>query len=307
MSFATVHPWRPATDAGGRGAVSPSSPTVARWELALRIRERRRELGLDVKTITDQLGFSRNYWSAIEHDRTLLAKDKLERLFEILTFDDTERVELTALWHAGKKRGWWMDYPALHDERLIHFYGLEAGAKNIRAYESALVNGLLQTDEYARVLIEADPAVSLVDVDQLVEVRKRRQRRLRGHDPLQLTALMSEAALHQQVGGSSAMRRQLLHLAKLITDLPDSLDVRIVPFGVTPGGIAGASTFHLLNFPNERLATVAWRESVAPMGGVIGAPDDVRRLELSYGQALEFCLDQEVSLDLIQRMAAKLS
>ena len=50
--------------------MEPSSPTVARRALALRLKERRRELGVNVKTITDQLGFTRNYWSAIENDRT---------------------------------------------------------------------------------------------------------------------------------------------------------------------------------------------------------------------------------------------
>ena len=68
--------------------MAPSSPTVARWELALRIKARREELGLTVQAIADHLGFSRNYWSAIENERSVLADDKFDALMKLLELDD---------------------------------------------------------------------------------------------------------------------------------------------------------------------------------------------------------------------------
>src|SRR5262245_31910222 len=58
----------------------PVSPTVAAWELALRLRRRRVQLGVEVRTITQRLGFSRNYWSAVENERKILSEENLVKL-----------------------------------------------------------------------------------------------------------------------------------------------------------------------------------------------------------------------------------
>ena len=304
----TVHDWRPATNAGQGGAVAPSSPTVARWELSLRIRERRRELGLDVKSITSQLGFSRNYWSAVENDRTLLADEKLEALFDILEFSDTDRDELRDLRQQARRRGWWMDYPVLDTDELRevqHYYGLEAGAAHVRSFEGAIVTGLLQTEEYARAMMTTDPARSMLQVDQFVEIRMTRQRLLRGEHPLRLTTVMSEAAIHQEIGGRAVLARQLRHLLTLIEELGDTLELRIMPFASTPGGILGASTLYILDFASTKLDRLVWRESIGPLG-VIDDPTTVHWIELSYDQAVDHCLDQQASAELIERRANEL-
>ncbi len=36
------------------------------------------------------MGFSPNYWSAVENDRTVLARDKLAKLNGLFEFDDEE-------------------------------------------------------------------------------------------------------------------------------------------------------------------------------------------------------------------------
>ena len=304
----TVHHWRPATNAGQGGAVAPSSPTVARWELSLRIRERRRELGLEVKTITSQLGFSRNYWSAVENDRTLLADEKLEALFDILEFSDTDRDELRDLRQQSRRRGWWMDYPVLDTDELRevqHYYGLEAGAAHVRSFEGAIVTGLLQTEEYARAMMTANPALSMLQVDQFVEIRMRRQRLLRSDQPLRLTTVMSEAAIRQEIGGPQALARQLHHLLTLIEELDETLEVRIMPFGSTPGGILGASTLYILDFASTNLDRLVWRESIGPIG-VVNDQTTVHWIELSYDQALDHCLDRDSSAALIERQIEQL-
>ncbi|HUQ59618.1 helix-turn-helix domain-containing protein, partial [Lentzea sp.] len=60
---------------------SSTSPVVAAWELALRLRQRRVNMGVEVKTITQRLDFSRNYWSAVENERKILSEDNLIKLF----------------------------------------------------------------------------------------------------------------------------------------------------------------------------------------------------------------------------------
>src|SRR5262245_24904150 len=105
----------------------PLSSTVATWELALRLRERRDRLGIEVETITEALGFTRNYWSAVENERRILAEEKLAALMELFEFDHDEQRELLALRESAKQRGWWAQFSGLFSDRLQRFFGLEHG------------------------------------------------------------------------------------------------------------------------------------------------------------------------------------
>ncbi|OLF12190.1 transcriptional regulator [Actinophytocola xinjiangensis] len=284
----------------------PLSPTVASWELVLRLRERRQQLGIEVKEITQTLGFSRNYWSAVENDRKILSEDSLTRLADLFEFDDDEQRELHDLRTGAKQRGWWTRYSGLIDADLQRLYGLECGAEIIRTYENVLIPGLLQTPEYARALMNAGVMVRQVEIDQLVEIRMRRQERLEGDDPLRLTAVIGEASLRQQIGGPAVLRNQLDRLALHIESHPETIDVRVVPFTATTSELFGASTLHLISFAKVGLPTIAWHETVSAKG-VIEDPTLVRDLSMSLVDTLERALTRDASLTLIRRCAEELA
>lgn len=245
--------------------MAPTSPTVARWELALRIKARREELGLSVKTITEHLGFSRNYWSAVENERTVLADDRFDTLMKLMEFDEETVEELSTLHVASRKRGWWETYPGLDDETL-RFVGLEQGASSISSFGSLVLPGLLQTPDYTRAIIGIDPMFSPLQIDELTEMRSRRQERLREPNPLQLLALVSEASLLQQVGGSQVHERQIDHLIHVAEGGLSSVELRVLPLNASPGPILGSPTLVLLEFASAHLPAVAWEESVRPIG-----------------------------------------
>jgi len=287
--------------------MAPSSPTVASWELALRLRQRREQLGIEVRTITATLGFSRNYWSAVENERKILAEDKLKTVLNTFEFDEEEQRELLDLRETAKRRGWWTSYSALFREDTLRLYGLEHGAQSIRTYDSLLFPGLLQTADYARALMTAEiPTIRQVEVGQRVEVRMRRQQRISGDDPLHLTAVVSEAALRQETGGPRVLRDQLAHLARMIEDRPDVVDLRVIPFTATGCGVFGASTFHLLDFASSRLPTLLWQETVTT-GVVIDNASQVRDISLTYAEALGRALSGQDSLDRIKQRIRELA
>src|SRR5882757_2906322 len=132
---------------------------VASWELVLRLRERRDQVGIEVRNITQALGFSRNYWSAVENERKILSEESLTKVLELLEFDEEERRELLELRGVAKKRGWWTQYSGLLDRELQRLYGLEAGAQSVRTYESLLIPGLLQVPDYARAIMIPDVTI----------------------------------------------------------------------------------------------------------------------------------------------------
>ncbi|OOC07786.1 helix-turn-helix domain-containing protein [Amycolatopsis azurea] len=296
-----VHNRRPE----GGEVPPPASPVVAAWELALRLRGRRDQLNVDVKTITATLGFSRNYWSAVENERKILSEESLSRLLTLLEFDDGERQELLDLRHLAKERGWWTQYSSFLGSEIQRMFGLELGAQGVRDYESLIIPGLLQTEDYARAIMTPAVVVRKVEVDQRVAVRRHRQERLSGENPLHITAIISEAALRQQIGGPAILRAQLDHLADMIEGNPERIRVRIIPFTAKSCGLFGASTVHMIDFDNARLPTVAWQETVTTWD-IIDNPLQIRDITLTYSDAFGQALDEQQSLEMIHRYAREL-
>lgn len=282
-----------------------ASPIVAGWELVLRLRERRDQVGVEVRQITQALGFSRNYWSAVENERKILSEEALKKLLKLLEFGPEESRELLELRDIAKDRGWWSDYSALFDGELRRFFGMEHGAHSMRAYENLLIPGLLQTADYARAVIHPFVTVPRVQVEQRVGVRLRRQKRLDDDDPLRLTTIISEAALHQQIGGIPVLRDQLAHVINMIEKYPDHLYVHVVPFTASAYSLFGGGTVNLIDFENPRLPTVVWQETVTAWG-IIDDPPQVDAISTAFNEALQRSLDRRESREMIQRRIEEL-
>lgn len=278
--------------------MAPVSPTVARWELVLRLRELREQRGFDSAGFARRVGFTPANWSHVEKGRRVLTTKTIGPVLELLDVEPEERAELLALLEASKQRGWWAKSSALIGPELQRLYGMEYGAQSIRSYDSLVIPGLLQTEDYARALISADVMIRPVQVEQLVAIRMRRQERLRGADPVELTAVFGEGTLLQQTGGPDVLRGQLTYLAELIEEL-DTVEVRVIPFAATAGAVLGGSSFHLIDFAGEQLPTFGWVES-AVFGGAVEDPDLVRDLRFAYRRAVEQSLSRAESLALIR-------
>ncbi|MCP9622017.1 helix-turn-helix transcriptional regulator [Nocardia otitidiscaviarum] len=278
--------------------MAPVSPTVARWELVLRLRELREQHGFDSATFAKRVGFTPANWSHVEKGRRVLTVNTIGPVLELLEVEGEEREELLALLAASKERGWWAKSSALIGTELQRYYGMEYGAEAIRSYDSLVIPGLLQTEEYARALISADVMIRPVQVEQLVAVRMRRQQRLFDDDRPEVTAVVGEATLRQQIGGPKVLRGQLEHLARLLDD-NDAVTVRVIPFTATAGAVLGGSSFHLLDFTAAALPTFGWVES-AVFGGAVDDPDQVRDLSFAYVRALDQSLDRAESLEMIR-------
>ncbi|MBF6062998.1 transcriptional regulator [Nocardia terpenica] len=289
--------------------MSLASPTVARWELLLRLNERRKEQKVDVPTAAKALKISTNHWWQLMSDRRALTDEHFAGILKLLGIaaESNEGRELATLREQARERGWWMEYASLFDDETRRLFGLEHGAQSIRSYEALIIPGLLQTEEYARAIMTSDIArVRPVDAGLYIEVRLKRQRRLIGEDPLHLTAIISEAALVQQTGGRAVLHSQLDHLATLICERPDTIDIRVVPFSASRRPILSGSPFHLIDFASPMLPTVAWHESVATRG-IIDDATRVRELRIIYENQLELALSRDESLALIRQAADRLA
>jgi Domain of unknown function (DUF5753) len=105
---------------------------------------------------------------------------------------------------------------------------LEASVRLVRAFEPAVIPGMLETDDYARKLF--DDVVALYgipnDAEEAVRIRLRRQQLI--HDPARrFEFVIGEAALRSQVCPPPVMRAQL-DLVRALSNL-ETVDVFILP------------------------------------------------------------------------------
>ncbi|MGW3030993.1 helix-turn-helix domain-containing protein [Streptomyces sp. NPDC001178] len=122
---------------------------------------------------------------------------------------------------------------------------MEARAAYISAFQAQVVYGLLQTPAYARALLGVREDG---DLDAKVAARLDRQRILDRDEPPVMWVVLSEAVLHQEVGGREVMREQLAHL--LTMQERKWLDIQVLPFGAgAHTGLMGS--FNLLRFAND--------------------------------------------------------
>ncbi|GAA4620258.1 helix-turn-helix domain-containing protein [Saccharopolyspora hordei] len=280
--------------------MAPVSPTVAAWALGLRVRDKREEAGLSGAAAAKRIGIAAAYLSDVERGKKNLSADRLEVLIEVYDFHEDEAEELRSLREQATRRGWWNKYTAIFSTELLRFFGFEHGADSIHTYDSDLVNGLLQTEDYARAIIESgSPNVRLAEVDRRVAARLTRQKRLTDDPPLHIVSIMSEAALRQQIGGPRVLAGQLMHLERMIETMPESLSLQIVPFEATGHHAMGGSSFHLMSFPSGQLPTLLWQETVTSTQ-LISDQITVREYSLAHAEATKCALSREDSLQLIR-------
>ncbi|MCF6522133.1 DUF5753 domain-containing protein [Streptomyces sp. JJ36] len=105
----------------------------------------------------------------------------------------------------------------LHLERYPeHFQGfvqLEQEALSVASWCTHLIDGLLQTEDYARAVLRCGfPPLGEEQVEQLVLARMERAALLTRAPVCVVTTIIEEAALRRRMGGAETMKAQYAHL-----------------------------------------------------------------------------------------------
>lgn len=269
--------------------------TARAARLGKELRGLRRARGLSQSAVADATNLNPATITRAERGGGVPQKRTVLTLLEHYRVRGPERNRLIALVDKANEPGWLELYHV--DEPLADYITWESYAREALAYESLLVPGLLQTDEYFRALLVG--AGVETDVEGLVEVRRRRQESLSRDEPLQLAAVIDEAVLHRPVGGGQVMAAQLTALAK---ESRPHVTIQVVPFskGAHPG-MLGSFTV-LDDFDSAPLVCV---ESVRNTV-FFDQPDDVRRYLDAFERLRAAALNSEESAALISNAAKKI-
>ena len=222
-----------------------TSVAVLRRRVAVALRRHRENAGLTQKETAKRTGIAAGRINHFELMRSLPPDAELVSLLELYEAgEDTD--ELLAILPAARKRTA-SEAASTDPDQFDLYIGLEAGATRIESYDALVLNGLVQTAEYAEALLRGHgQGLPEAEVRRRLRLRLRRGDLLTAESPTQLWLVVAQHVLEAPVGGPEVMRGQLAHLLD-VAALPN-VDVQVIPREVVPySALHGA--FMIMSFP----------------------------------------------------------
>jgi transcriptional regulator with XRE-family HTH domain len=271
---------------------STSTPTLRGRRLARELRELRERAGLSQAEAARRVGWSKSKVSRIEEPATRPEDNDVRALLQLYGLDAARHDAIIQLNKDSWKRGWWH---AFGDAFTGNFLMLEDQAPQIRAYETTLVPGLLQTPDYARTLMRDLRDGDEGDLDRFVAARMNRKAILNRVHPTNAHFVINEAALRHVVGDEDLMRKQISELWSVSVESPH-VTVQVLPFtAACTRGLVGS--FTLFVFPDDHGLDVGhcegqlgewYAESNDQLTGIRVAFEDVSNAALSPEESAEW-------------------
>jgi len=238
--------------------------------------------------------------SRIETARTGISEPDLDRLLASYGLPDEDRVRLGDLARRGRARVWWTAYRSSVPDPYDEYVALEAEAVAMAEWEAQVIPGLLQTDEYARAVIEvgadiADPVI----IQRRLALRMARQAMLIRDLPPRLSVVLDESVLRREVGGRDVFERQLQHLY----DASHWAEMELLVLPFSAGAHAALTeSFVIFDFAIDTRAPVVHSEGLT--GGQFRTrPEDVRVYRGAFDDLRRRALPVEASRSVIARLS----
>lgn len=249
-----------------------ASPLVERRRLRAELKQARLDADLTQEAVAEQMDWSLSKLIRIETGAVGISTNDLTALLRLYNVKDPKRVRaLVAQAKEARKQTWWSKYRAVLPPTYFQYIEFETSASIIRSYQTLVIPGLLQTEEYATAITQRnrfnpDPKT----VKTMVEVRMKRQELLLdGPGPPLLFFVLDEGIIQRLVGDEGLRQGQvekLIHMA----DRPE-VTIEMVPFstGIHRGIIedfsilefGGTDDNDVLYFEGARMASFSRDEA----------------------------------------------
>jgi transcriptional regulator with XRE-family HTH domain len=264
--------------------IDASSSTLAFF--ASEVVRLRKERGLSQSALARLLRYSASQVAKIETGERIPKRPLALKLDEIF-HGDGHFARLQALVENTSVHPWLRD-----------LYLVEGEATQIRAYESYLIPGLLQTEAYARAALSAvRPTLAHDDMDNAVALRMTRQEILDRERLPRAWFIIDESALHRLAARPATMRVQCEHL--LTMSCRPEITIQVIE---NAQGICCAfgRAFVLLSFAHQ--GDLVYLEDFGS-AKYVRKKEDVDRYALAFDHLRASALPDGKSAELIERIA----
>ncbi|SHN74309.1 Helix-turn-helix domain-containing protein [Cryptosporangium aurantiacum] len=238
---------------------SNGGPIAHRIQVGAQLRQLREARGLTRAEAGWAIRGSESKISRIELGRVGFKERDVVDLLRLYGVEPgEEHSRLLAQVREANAPGWWQGYSDVLAPWFQNYLDLEQAAELIRTYEVQFVPGLLQTEAYARAVINLGHGSRARDeIDRRVELRMARATVLTRPEPPRLWAVLDEAVLRRPIGGADILRGQIEALLAA-TDLPN-VRLQVIPFRAG-GHPASGGAFSILRFPHPDMSDVVYLE-----------------------------------------------
>lgn len=244
-----------------------------------------------------KLDKTRSSLARVEKGETKADVHLVRSMMDVYDHRDDNLIELA---RDAAKKAWWRQYSPTG----MGYTDVETEATRVLEFSVLNIPGLLQTEAYFRAHLAGAPRRRTEEqLDNEVTVRLIRQQRLTGDEhPLELAAIVDEAALHREVGGPGVMRAQLLRLVE--TSELARVTLQVLPFNAgRHAAMDGA--FIVLEFPEPDEPDLLYLAHVSGATHV-ETGDDARAARLVHERLRSQALPPEESVALIERLVRDL-
>lgn len=276
--------------------------TVRLRKIGRELRRLREESGYTLVTAGRHLERSASSLSKIETGMQWLRLRDLGYILDEYKAPADLRAQLMVLADQDRRPGWWDSYKDLVSPEAIDRASLEHSATGIITTETTFVPGLLQTESYARAIIQGlTPKHPPAKLEHYVAFRLARQGILDSDTLGGLDVVIDEAALRRLRGGRDVMRSQLRSL--LIQSDRHNVKLQVLPLDVDAGP-AYAGQFQLLDI-GLRALSVAMADH--PTGQWIVEDDnEIAQYRENFEQVRSTALSEPASRDRLHHILSNL-
>jgi transcriptional regulator with XRE-family HTH domain len=233
---------------------------VGQVVLGKRLQELRERAGLKREEAAKVLRVAPATVRRMETAEVALKIPYVQILLTAFGVPEDEVAAFVALAEEANRPGWWQRYTDVLPDWFSLYVSLEGAARIVRSYEPHFVPGLLQTEDYARAVLDAGTigTAGQEAVERHVSLRMERQRLLDRPDPPHLWVIMDETVLRRPVSvHGRVMREQLDRLLEFAARDRVTLQVAEFEDGPHPGTYA---PFTLFRFAEPELPDMVFTE-----------------------------------------------
>ncbi|MEU0693433.1 helix-turn-helix transcriptional regulator [Streptomyces niveus] len=268
---------------GARKSNAGQRPS-ARQMLAKELARLREESGKSLATLGEETTYDRAYLHKLETGTRVGSPEVIAALSAVYGTGE----QLLMLWQLAREDAF--------ADKYKRFMQLEAKATVRYQYAAGVIPGLLQTEGYAREVLQAARPRDENDLAEQVAARLGRQELLRGDDPPHYRAVLDESVLRRGGHDPEEWAIQLAHLVT-VSQLPN-VTIQVLPFAAGLHALMGTS-LTILWLPDGK--AVAYTED-QHSGQLLESAKDVEDLRLSYDLLRDLALSPRESVAFIKRL-----
>ncbi|MDP9642073.1 transcriptional regulator with XRE-family HTH domain [Actinopolyspora lacussalsi] len=274
---------------GGNSRGLPKTRT-----LGAELREAREKAGLSTRKLAEKVHKHHSVLARYESGAKRPEPETVAAILTALDATDTERSRVVELARAAEDANWVAVGDSSHRDMttLIEY---ERTASTIAEVATTVIPGVLQTHDYARAIIAT---WSPGDADTRTAIRLGRRDMLTKRDAPNFTAIITENALRDPIGGTEVHTEQLRHLLKM-SELPN-VEIRIVASRTGQWNPTHAGSFIYFDF--DKAAPIVYIEHFSSLT-LLHTPKEIHAFENALTTLRNTAMNPEQSTDLIATLA----